>query len=166
MKKITVLQTLLIVVLLILSGWLWSRISGLEKTMTEALEELGEPDLYTVMSQMQTQLHKLNYAIEAEHADLVDFYLHELEEAAEDLIESNLFYGGQPVGLLTESMLEPVIDTMEDLLEGGYWEQLREKQMVLVRACNDCHRATGYGSIIVTEKAGVNPFNQEFRKMR
>ena len=153
------IQMILIVLLIIAAGWLMLRVSSLEDTVAE----LEEPDLYTVMSNMQNQAHKLYFAIESENSELTDFYLHELEEAAEELIEANLVYADQPVGMLTQSMLLPVIEEMEDLLDDGYWDRLREKRTVLTRACNDCHGATGFPSIIITERGEVNPFNQDFR---
>ncbi len=159
MKKVVTVQTLLIILLLGAGGWLWCRVSDLEKS----LEEVRQPDLYSVMNNMQDQAHKLYYAIEAENSELTDFYLHELEEAAEDLIDANLFYHGQPVGMLTQSMLVPVVESMEDLLDDGYWDRLREKRTVLVGACNDCHGATGFKAIRITERGEVNPYNQDFR---
>ncbi len=158
MKKLFTVQTALIVILLLTAGWLWSRVSTLE----DSLAELQQPDLYSVMNNMQQQTHKLYYAIEAENAELTDFYLHELEEAAEELIDANLYYHDQPVGMLTETMLEPVIEDLEETLDAGHWEQLREKRAILVGACNNCHGTTGYGTIRITEKGEVNPFNQNF----
>ncbi len=162
MKNFTVLLTIILIVLAAMTGWLWSRVGELEKSLDDA----REVDLYTVMNNMQDQAHKLYYSVEEENAELTDFYLHELEESAEDLIEANVFYHGQPVGMLTRTMLLPVIEEMEGDLEDGYWDQLREKRSVLVRACNDCHGATGYGAIVITERGIVNPYNQDFRPKR
>ncbi len=158
MGKNQIVLTLLVVLLAGVSGWLWSRVTGLEK----ALQEAGQPDLYMVMNSMQAQQHKLYYAIEAENADLTDFYLHELEEASEDLIDADLHYDGYPVGRLTESMLIPVIEGMEDDLDQGHWDRLREKRTVLAGTCNSCHAATDHGYIRITERGEVNPFNQDF----
>ena len=158
MKQYINLSSLLIIILLVAGIFLWMRVSTLE----DHIAELKEPSLYTTMNNMQNQTHKLYYAIESENPELTDFYLHELEEAAEDLIEADLFYHDQPVGRLTESMLEPVIDEMEDHLDNLQWERLRDKRRVLIGACNDCHGATGHDEIIMTERGAVNPFNQDF----
>ncbi|MFO8029795.1 MAG: hypothetical protein R6U28_08030 [Cyclonatronaceae bacterium] len=162
MKKLVIVQTLLLVVVLIAAGWLWSRVADLENSLDEA----EQVDVYSVMNNMQGQLHKLYYSIEAGNEALSDFYLHELEESAENLIEANVVYHEQPVGMLTRTMLEPVIEELEDDLDNGYWDRLREKRTVLTGACNDCHGATGYEEIVITERGEANPFNQDFQSRK
>ena len=144
--------------LIIVTGFLWVKVNTLESQVTE----LKKPGLYESMTMMQTIIHKISYAIEHENSDLLDFYIHELEELTEDLIEAEMVYHGEEVSILTETMLEPVIEDLEDALESGDWERIREKNQVVIRACNNCHVSTGYPSIIVTERAESNPYNQDF----
>lgn len=94
--------------------------------------------------------------------ELADFYHHELEEAAEDLIESIVFYKDKPIAQLTESMLVPMLDALEDALEEGNWSEIRSAYTAVITSCNACHAATNYGFIVVTPGFGNNPFNQEF----
>ncbi len=147
-------------ILVIFSGFLWMKVTQLENQ----LSELRKPALYDTMTLMQTVVHKISYAIDHENAELLDFYIHELEEAAEELVEANLVYHDQPVGQLTESMLEPAIDDLEEVLESGDWERVRQRNRVMIQACNSCHAATGYPAIVITERAERNPFNQDFSK--
>jgi hypothetical protein len=160
MKAIHLLIILLCIMLIAISGWLWSKVNHLEQTL--ALQ--NEPGLYETMTQMQTIIHKLTYAVDHENEALVDFYIHELEEATEIIIESDIIYHGEAVGQLTEYMLEPVIEELEDAVISGDWNFVRERKSAVIQACNSCHVATGYSSIVITDKAEMNPFNQDFSR--
>ncbi len=152
--------TAITIFVVIISGILWVKVTNLENQ----IEDLQKPSLYDTMTVMQTVVHKIAYAIDNENGELLDFYIHELEEAAEDLIEADLVYHDQPVGQLTATMLEPTIEDLEDALEDGDWDRVRERNQVVIQACNNCHVSTGYPSILVTERAEVNPYNQDFSK--
>lgn len=120
------------------------------------------PGLAVQMKYMSYWTHKLGLSVEAENMELADFYHHELEEAAEDLIESIAFYKDKPIAQLTESMLVPMLDALEDALEEGNWSEIRSAYTAVITSCNACHAATNYGFIVVTPGFGNNPFNQEF----
>jgi translation initiation factor 2 beta subunit (eIF-2beta)/eIF-5 len=158
MKAFNLLIITICIILFAISGWLWNKVSHLEQTLTTQ----NEPGLYEVMTQMQTIIHKLTYAVEYENEALVDFYIHELEEATEEIVDAGMIYHGEAIGQLTENMLEPVIEDLEDALETGDWNLVRDRKSVVIQACNTCHEVTGYGSIIITDKAEINPFNQDF----
>ncbi|MDZ7758060.1 hypothetical protein [Rhodohalobacter sp.] len=130
----------LCVFLIILSGFLWVKMTTLENQV----KELQKPSLYETMTLMQSVVHKISYAIDNENGELLDFYIHELEEATEEIIEANLVYHDQPVGQLTEKMLEPTIEVLEDAVESGDWDRVQERNQVMIRACNNCHTSTGY----------------------
>lgn len=146
------------VFLVILSGFLWVKVTNLENQ----IQELQDPSLYETMTLMQSVVHKISYAVDNENVELLDFYIHELEEAAEELIDADLVYHDQPVGQLIESMLEPTIEDLEDAVESGDWDRVKDRNMVMIQACNSCHSSTGFSAVRVTEKGEVNPFNQDF----
>lgn len=146
------------VFLVILSGFLWVKVTNLENHV----QELQKPSLYESMTTMQAVVHKISYAINNENKALLDFYIHELEEATEEIIEADLVYHDQPVGQLTETMLEPTIEELENAVESGDWDRVLERNQVMIQACNNCHTSTDYSEIVVTEKGETNPFNQDF----
>ncbi|MFO7799544.1 hypothetical protein [Rhodohalobacter sp.] len=148
------------VFLVILSGFLWVKVTNLENHV----QELQKPSLYETMTTMQAVVHKISYAIDNENEALLDFYIHELEEATEEIIEADLVYHDQPVGQLTENMLEPTIEDLEDAVESGDWNRVMDRNMVMIQACNNCHNSTGFAEVVVTEKGEHNPFNQDFSK--
>jgi hypothetical protein len=152
--------TAICIFLVILSGFLWVKVTNLENRV----QELQEPSLYQSMTTMQAVVHKISYAIDNENEALLDFYIHELEEATEEIIKADLIYHNQPVGQLTETMLKPTIEELEDAVESGDWNRVQEKNQVMIQACNNCHTPTDYPEIVVTEKGELNPFNQDFSK--
>lgn len=152
------LYAALILVLIILSGYLWNKVSVLEQKVAAQ----SEPGLYQTMTQMQQIVHKLSYAIEFQNEALADFYIHELEELTEDLTESGMVYHGHPVAELTQSVLEPAIERLEDAVEFSDWTGIRDHFNGLISSCNSCHVTTGYPEIVITERAESNPFNQRF----
>lgn len=111
---------------------------------------------------MQLYTHKALLSIEAENAELADFYIHELEETTEDVIEFISEYGGFPISDLTKTMLLPLIEDLEDELETGNWEQIREKARIMVDSCNACHVATDHGEIVIPFELNGNPYLQDF----
>lgn len=161
MKNINKLLIILCIFLIFVTGWLWLKVDRLEQTVSD----IAKPGLYEVMTQMQTVVHKMNYAIEFENKDLLDFYIHELEELSDELIDADLYYHEHPVGQLTNSMLYPTIEELEDAVDSGDWLDVKEKKSILVQSCNTCHITTGYDSIIIREKADINPFNQDFSRL-
>lgn len=111
---------------------------------------------------MQLYSHKALLSIDAENAELADFYIHELEETTEDVIEYIKEYGGFPISQLTESMLLPTVEDLEDELETGNWESIREKARIMIESCNTCHVATDHGYIVIPHEVSKNPYLQTF----
>lgn len=161
MKKATVIQYFVILILLIVTVSLWQQLNRLDNKLQQA----EEPDLYMTMAFMQNHVNKFIYSLDNENIELADFYLHELEQGAESLVKANLVYDGQPVGDLTAAMLVPVLENVADAVDSGNVEHVREKAILLVQACNNCHISTGFGEIRITERSEMNPFNQDFRRL-
>lgn len=116
------------------------------------------------MYYMQVYSHKLLLAVNYENLELADFYHHELEHIAEDIIDFIPEYGGQPIGELTKSMLMPILDNFEDAIDAEEinWDEIRHRARLIIRSCNACHDATGYAYIKMPEETDVNPFLQVF----
>lgn len=160
MKNTNKLLLILCVFLIFITGWLWIKVNHLEQTVLEN----AKPGLYEVMTQMQTVVHKMNYAIEFENKGLLDFYIHELEELSNELIDANLYYHEHPVGQLIETMLYPTIEGLEDAVGNGNWSDVKAEKLILIQSCNTCHTTTGYDTVIIQERAELNPFNQDFSR--
>lgn len=119
------------------------------------------PGLAVMMERMQTYTHKLQLSLAAGNARLADFYIHELEESVEYVIDELPLYRDFPVGDLTREMLLPAIEALEDAVDEGDWAATGAQFAKLIDACNLCHAATGKEYVRVAPAAG-NPFAQDF----
>jgi hypothetical protein len=122
-----------------------------------------EPELAGFMADLQHHTHKLNLSIVAENAELAAFYLHEVEEVAEQVVHLFPQHDGAPVSALVRSLLLPRVGSLRHALDGPRWDQARSGLSDLVAGCNACHAAAGHGFIRV-EVTDANPFNQSFAK--
>lgn len=120
-----------------------------------------EPGLALLMERMQTYTHKLQLSIGARNAPLADFYLHEIEETAETIIDNIPRYDDYPVGELTREMLLPVIERLEDAVKSGEWDASDMRFSEMLAACNACHQASGHGYVRIAPN-DTNPFAQDF----
>jgi len=120
-----------------------------------------EPGLAILMERMQAYTHKLQLSIGARNAPLADFYLHELEETAEFVVDNIPTYDDYPVGELTREMLLPAIERLEDAVKSGEWTASDTRFSETLAACNACHQVAGHGYVRVAP-AEANPFAQDF----
>lgn len=121
------------------------------------------PALHILMETMQTYMHKYNLSVLENNGELAGFYLHELEEVSEEIIDNIDEYDGHPISNLTETMFLPVIEQAETALENGSPDEIRKSASLLVQSCNNCHQATDHGYIKIREvEKEDNPFNQDF----
>lgn len=122
----------------------------------------AEPDLVGNMGDLQRFSHKMDLAIGKGNLPLADFYAHELEETIEATlaIES---YHDQPIGELTQAMMVPAFERLEEALDAEPLDAAALDAAVdgYVAACNACHLASGYGYIRI-ERTETNPFMQSF----
>lgn len=119
-----------------------------------------EPDMIGTMADMQYFMHKLGLSVAASNHELVDFYAHELEESIE-AAETIERYHDIRVGELTEAMLVPAFEAFEQAVGERDHEAAGEQFAGLIKACNACHQATGYGFIRI-EPNDSNPYMQSF----
>ena len=120
--------------------------------------EKEEYHLVDKMTSYQYYSHKLWLSGEARNSELIDFYLHEMEEVAEELIDKKVQYDGYDIGNLTEKMLLPAIERLE---ESNDSINFSKNYQLLIKACNSCHIATDHSYIEISIPKN-NPYNQKF----
>jgi hypothetical protein len=135
-----------------------------ETSLDESHLGNNAPGLAIQMKYIQHWTHKLGLSVEARNTELVEFYHHELEEGAEDLIASIKEYDGFAIAELTTTLLLPQLQAFELAEESGDWNQITSAYQNIITSCNACHQATDHGFIVVTDGFGQNPFNQDFSK--
>jgi hypothetical protein len=117
--------------------------------------------LAALMHTLQTHAHKLQLSIAARNGELAYFYLHELEETAEEIVAEVGEYDGHPIGALTREMLLPVIESLEGSVKAADWPDSEARFAKLLKSCNGCHVVAGHGFIRIVPATG-NPFAQDF----
>lgn len=130
---------------------------AIESSNSRQVKELAE-----YMHIMQIFTHKLLLSIDSKNKKLSAFYLHELEETTEDIIENITEYHGFPVSDLSRTMLLPAIEEMEDEITSGDWGKIRQKSRVLIGSCNSCHINTDHEFIVIPEETETNLYLQRF----
>lgn len=123
----------------------------------------GSNDLVGLMNRMQIYAHKLQLSVAEKNGPLAHFYLHELEETSQTVVEEIDSYGDKPIGRLVKDMLLPAIERVEATLESDDWAGMERRFAELLHACNACHQVTGHGFIRIAPASG-NPFAQDFSR--
>ena len=121
-------------------------------------------ELAQAMGELQGHSHKLGLSIQAQNAQLTDFYLHELEEVLEDIAKVPE-YDGFPIADLSRAMMTPLMDELEAGAKAGDWPRIEKGYHALIEGCNQCHVATDHGFIAMLPGTGPSPFNQQFEEV-
>lgn len=130
----------------------------------EATSHSGGTELAHQMAFMQRYAEKAWFAGEAEHWELVDFYLHELEETAESIVEQGIEEDGVNISALAQSILIPSIESVEEAVDTGNLTLFKERHAALIQSCNSCHIASKH-SFLKFRMPETNPYtNQDFSK--
>ncbi len=114
------------------------------------------------MAWLQRWTDKLGRSAEAGHWELASFYLHEIEETAEDLINAGVEDEGHNISELVRGMLWPAIEPLEAAVEARDAALFATRYTALIQNCNSCHGATGFAHVRITPPAPPNPWNQDF----
>lgn len=156
-KQIIPILLAAIVVLGTVVAW---QINRLQTSIAESAER--DYELAIGMGHMQAWMDKLYFSGTEGNWPLADFYLHELEETTEEMVQANLVKHKQPLTPLFESLLIPEIERLEDVVDHPDSELFLRHYDQLVRACNDCHNQTGYGYIQMQRPESPAYTNQRF----
>lgn len=129
-------------------------------TAQKAAEDV--PELADAMGQLQTYTHKYALAVDAEYHELAEFYFHEVRASTDHIKENIPGYEGYDIERFMTMFLDPTIEPVQTALDNRDWDEVRQRTIEMVDACNDCHNATSHGFVRVTPGFDNNPFNQDF----
>lgn len=136
-----------------------ARFAAIEAMLVPEQKEVG-----ITMAWMQRWTDKLGRAAEAGHWELAGFYLHEIEETAEGLIEAKVVDEGHNISELLRTMLVPVIQSLEQAADAKDAALFGAHYATLIQTCNACHVTTDHGAIrIAAPSTALNPWSQNFR---
>ncbi len=125
----------------------------------------GHFELAHPMGQMQKFMDKLHFAGREQNWELAGFYLHELEEQAEEIVESGVHEDGVDVSQLTQQLLVSQIEELEEHVQMEDSAKFESGYLELVDRCNACHQTSSHGFIQIKVPELSMFKNQEYRKL-
>lgn len=144
-------------------GLILASVVGCRREHSDEHEREAQVELAPFMSRLQLFSQKLGYSIKAENVPLARFYLQELHEIVEEIVENVPEHDGHAVAELAKATVDVSLEKLGRLLEEGTWKERWSAYEHTVASCNTCHAATAHGFIQILPAAGNSPFNQRFR---
>ncbi len=129
---------------------------------TPEKQEVEQYPVLETMGYYQRFSHKLWMAGKNQNWELADFYTHELEEVTERLIEGNVIHDDYNLSNLSEAMLLPKIEKVEQAIRQKDEVLFLENYELLISSCNLCHNTTKHNFIKITIPNDSTVWNQEF----
>lgn len=125
-------------------------------------QEVEEYPVLETMGYYQRFSHKLWLAGINENWELANFYTHELEEVTESLIEGNVIHDDYNLSNLSETMLSPKIEKVEQAIRQKDAVLFGESYTLMISSCNLCHNTTKHDFIQITVPNDSTVWNQNF----
>lgn len=136
------------------------RIASLE-TKVAAVPGPKPYPLGEVMALNQRWTDKLWHAGQAQNWPLAAFYVGELKEDTEDIVDAKVTDEGIDVSTLVKNQLLPEIDELGKAVDAKDAAQFSSKYDTLVATCNACHATAKHPFIHVAAPNG-RPWAQDF----
>lgn len=99
------------------------------------------------MFHQQRFMDKLWFSSKSGNWELASFYLHELEENTEGLIEEQHIEEGQNISHLARQLLVPALQEVEKSVRQQDSVVFKDAYQLVVNRCNQCHIATNHSFI-------------------
>jgi hypothetical protein len=161
MKRTREIQLIMIVV----CGLCFAGTSGACAQQLESKKN-AEPEarieLAQIMLRMQMHMDKLHFALQLKNEPLSAFYVHELGEALDEIVEANLKEDNVDLSPLVKTMVTPKLKTLSQNIATANYTLAGSTYLELMESCNSCHQATKHGfiRIIVPKRPALD--NQDY----
>lgn len=121
-----------------------------------------EIELAELMFHNQRYINKMYFAGKNQNWDLAKFYHHEIDENMEKILEGNIEEEGKNVSELARQMFPESFKDLEQSIASKDTARFLKSYDLVIRTCNNCHAASGYGFVKI--KTPVEPAykNQEY----
>lgn len=164
-KIFSVLTIILLIVTIFLitdNRNLKNRIKNLEGSPKQEtpINPEGDIEVADYMHKLQIFSAKLYFAGQEGNQELVDFYLHELEETMEILEDANVVDEGIEISRQISAFGVPAIEYFEKMLEKEGMEAFESSYENLITSCNSCHVQTKHPFIKIS-KPTTPPFSNQ-----
>lgn len=161
-------RTVLLIVISVIGLTLLGCLAGGREEMTVQASEKEEVELGYLMGWMQRYQDKLGRSIDARNELLTRFYLGEMEEVSEKILEVEE-YEDLLIGSTAEKIFLPPLEALEGQMETNdldeeQWGEVEGAYGILVTSCNRCHTATDHEFIVVTAPDPRHVWSQSFSR--
>lgn len=136
------------------------RLAEAEQKQAPAHEEHLE--LAVLMGRMQRFHQKWWEAGRQGNAALAAFYLHEMEEAMEEVVEAQVLEDGVDVSAHMRTFGLPIVEQLERRLKEEGVAAMHGDAQLLVNSCNACHIQCGYPFVRIQVPVSVHFPDQDF----
>lgn len=124
------------------------------------LDNSYKPGLGEFMSGIQVHHAKLYFAGTNENWDLADFEIHEIMESLENIPK----YCADREEVKDIHIIDSAIDSVSDAIRMKDIVMFKRTYSLLTNTCNDCHKVTNHGFIVMKILDSPMFSNQDFRK--
>ena len=131
---------------------------------SEGKEEV-ELEVAVYMGRIQQYAHKLWAAGTAGNLPLAKFYVHEIDEAMEDLEQANINDDGVPVSAHMKTYGLSAVDAFADDMKANGLKDFAGQFGTLVNTCNSCHDKCGYPFIAIAVPSAPPEGMIDFRRV-
>ena len=122
--------------------------SAEDKPNTEVHTE--EPELAIYMGRLQLYMNKLYFAGINQNDALAAFYIHELEEALEEIVAAKIVDEGIDISMNTQLFGLNQLENFEKQIENKSTD-FNDAYALLVKSCNNCHAVSKHPFIVIKE---------------
>jgi len=142
---------------------LQAKVEALEKRLAEN-EEAEEVEIAPYMARLQRYAQNLYYSGKAENKELASFYIHEMEEIMEELVEFGIYEDGIDISKNMSTFGIGALTGFEGNFAESNFKYFDDRYTSLISSCNACHQATGKEVIVLETPALPAPSGQVFTK--
>jgi hypothetical protein len=141
------------------------RIGELERTLATPTGTVDDEhiELAVIMGRMQQYHQKLWAAGQAGNAQLAGFYLHELEEAMEEVVDAKAMEDGNDISALMRTYGISTVELLEKQLKEEGVAAMHANAELLANTCNSCHVSSGHAFIRIQVPTAVQFPDQVFQ---
>ena len=142
------------------------KLMELEKRFNSAQQGGSEQEehheLAEYMQHLQWYSNKLYFSGMAGNKELSEFYLHELEEVMEEIIDAKIIDEGKSISTLMQTYGLNQLERVADQMPQASQEEFKEQYHSLIESCNSCHVVSDHRFIKIIEPTVPIADNQSF----
>ena len=164
-------NTILVLIAIIIASVALAKVSSLKSNSEDQKNSIAVShaehddehfELAIYMSRLQSHFSKLYFAAKANNLPLSKFYVHEINESFETIIDANVVDDGHNISALAKQLGKGPFERFEKNLEENGSKGFDRAYDDLILNCNSCHVMTEHAFIKIMIPASPPVGNQNF----